>query len=77
LNASKISSTNKLKRGRIQVGQKIVLPNSQKAIYTVKQGDKLNKVAKSLNCSSEELMKLNSLKRKQVFAGQKLIVNID
>ena len=77
LNASKLSSTNKIKRGRIQVGQRIVLPNTQKAIYTVKQGDKLKKVAKSFNCSSEALVKLNSLKQMKVFPGQKLIVNID
>ena len=77
LNVSKITATNKIKRGRIQVGQRIVLPNTQKAIYTVRQGDKLRKVAKDFNCSSEELVKLNSLKQKKVFPGQKLIVNID
>lgn len=74
---AKIKSANKLKRGSIQVGQKIVLPGTQKGIYTVRQGDKLSKVAKEFNQPVEALVKLNSLKQRSIRPGQKIIVNID
>jgi LysM repeat protein len=74
---SKIKSANNLKRGRVVVGQRIILPNTQKAIYTVRPGDHLTKVAKDLNISMESIIKLNSLKRKTIYPGQKIIVNMD
>jgi len=74
---SKIKKANNLKRGKILVGQKIVLPNTQKGIYTVKRGDHLTKVAKSFNLPLSTLMKINSMKRSRIYAGQKLIVNMD
>lgn len=74
---SKIKRVNNLKRGKIIVGQKIVLPDTQKGIYTVKQGDRLNKVAKSFNVPISTLMKINSMTRRKIVVGQKLIVNMD
>lgn len=74
---SKLKRVNNLKRGKILVGQKLVLPNTQKAIYTVKRGDNLTKVAKVFNVPVSTLMKINSMKRKSLNAGQKLIVNMD
>ncbi|MBA2406179.1 MAG: LysM peptidoglycan-binding domain-containing protein [Bdellovibrionales bacterium] len=73
---SAIKRVNNLKRG-IVVGQKIVLPDTQKAIYTVQRGDHLTKVAKSFNLPISTLMKINSMKRRTIYAGQKLIVNMD
>jgi membrane-bound lytic murein transglycosylase D len=72
-----IKTANKLKSGKIMVGQSIVLPNTKKAIYTVKPGDHLTKVARDFNWPIEALIKLNDLKRKTIYPGQKLIVNMD
>ncbi len=77
LNVSKIKTANKLRRGKILVGQKIVLPDTQKAIYTVKRGDHLNQLAREFNFPMEAMVKLNSLKQKTIYPGQKIIVNMD
>lgn len=77
LNVSKIQKANKIKRGHVMVGQRIVLPDTQKGIYTVKRGDHLTKVAKDLNQPIEALVKLNALKRNTIYPGQKIIVNMD
>lgn len=77
LKVSKIKTANNLKRGGIQVGQKIVLPNTNKGIYTVKKGDHLTKVAKDLNQPIDMLVKLNALKQRSIYPGQKIIVNMD
>lgn len=74
---AKIKSINKLKRGKILVGQKLVLPNTQKGIYTVRRGDHLMKVAKDFNLPISTLLKINSLKRNTIYPGQKIIVNMD
>lgn len=77
LKVSKIKTANNLKRGKIQVGQRIVMPDTRKGIYTVKKGENLTTVAKELNQPIELLVKLNSLKRGNIYAGQKIIVNMD
>lgn len=77
LNISKIKEANNLKRGKILVGQKIVLPDTRKGIYIVKKGDHLTKVAKELNQPMSALIKLNRLKRGHIYPGQKIIVNMD
>jgi len=74
---SDIKNKNNLKRSKIFVGQKIVIPNTKKAIYTVRPGDNLTKVSKDFNLPIEAIMKINSMKRAHLNAGQKLIVNID
>lgn len=77
VDVSDMRSVNKLKRNKIVVGQKIVLPDTHKGIYTVKHGDHLFKVARELNRPVEALVKLNSLKRRTIYPGQKIIVNMD
>ncbi len=74
---SKIKKVNGLKREKIMVGQKIILPDTQKGIYVVKRGDHLAKVARKLNQPIEALVKLNALKKKSIYPGQKIIVNMD
>lgn len=64
-------------KSKILVGQKIVLPDSKKAIYTVKHGDHLTKVSKDLKQPIEAIMKLNSLTKRKIYPGQKLIVDMD
>jgi membrane-bound lytic murein transglycosylase D len=77
LKISKIKTANKLKRGGIMVGQKIVLPDTKKGIYIVRKGDHLTKVARDLKQPVEALIKLNSLKRGAIYPGQRIIVNMD
>lgn len=77
LKVSKLKTANNLKRGQIQVGQKIVLPGTQKGIYTVRKGDHLTKVARDFNQPIEALVKINSLKQRSIYPGQKIIVNMD
>jgi len=74
---AKIKRANNLKRSKVMVGQKIVVPDTQKAIYTVRRGDHLTKVAKDFNLPIETLVKLNSLKKRTIYPGQKIIVNMD
>ncbi|MES2525807.1 MAG: LysM peptidoglycan-binding domain-containing protein [Bdellovibrionota bacterium] len=76
-NLREMGQLNNIRRNKIVVGQKIVLPDSQKGIYTVKHGDHLIKVSKDLNSSVEEIMKLNSLTKRKIYPGQKLIVDMD
>lgn len=77
LKVSEIKTANKLKRGNIQVGQRIIMPDTKKGIYIVKKGDQLRRVARELNQPVELLVKLNSLKRGAIYPGQKIIVNMD
>ena len=77
LNIKSIKKANKLKRGDIMVGQKIVLPDTKKGIYIVKKGDHLTKVARELDRPLEAIVKLNSLKKGAIYPGQKIIVNMD
>ncbi len=77
LNISKIKRINNLKRSRILVGQKIVLPDTKKGIYTVKKGDHLTKVARQFNQPLAALIKLNRLRKGIIYPGQKIIVNMD
>lgn len=74
---SKIKKANNLKKGKVLVGQNIVLPDTKKGIYTVKKGDHLTKVARDLKQPIEALVKLNSLKKGAIYPGQKIIVNMD
>ena len=74
---AKLKKLNNLSKGKILVGQKLVLPNTQKGIYTVRHGDHLTKVAKDFNLPIETLVKINSLKRRTIYPGQKIIVNMD
>ena len=77
LQVSKIKKANNLRRGKILVGQKIVLPDTKKGIYTVKKGDHLTKVARELKQPLQALIKLNQLKKGLIYPGQKIIVNMD
>jgi membrane-bound lytic murein transglycosylase D len=74
---TELKKTNNLSKGRVLIGQKLVIPNTQKGIYTVRRGDYLIKVAEKLKMSPEALIKINALKRKTIIPGQKLIVNMD
>lgn len=77
IKVSKIKKVNNLHKGKVQIGQKIVLPDTRKGIYIVQRGDHLTKVARELKQPMEALIKLNSLRRGAIYPGQKIIVNMD
>ena len=77
IKVSKIKKVNNLHKGKVQIGQKIVLPDTRKGIYIVQKGDHLTKVARELKQPMEALIKLNSLRRGAIYPGQKIIVNMD
>lgn len=74
---SSIKRANRMKSGRVYVGQKIVLPNTKKVVYTVKKGDHLGKIARKFRQPMAAIVKLNALKKKIIYPGQKLIVDAD
>ncbi len=74
---SKIKRANNLRRGKVLVGQRIILPDTKKGIYTVRKGDHLTKVARDFRQPVEALVKLNALRRGAIYPGQKIIVNMD
>ncbi|PVX39894.1 N-acetylmuramoyl-L-alanine amidase [Pasteurella langaaensis DSM 22999] len=41
-------------------------------VYTVKLGDRLDKIAKQYNVKADDIVELNKLKRKELFIGQRL-----
>lgn len=74
---SDMKEVNHMKKNKIIVGQKIILPDSKKAIYTVRHGDHIMKVSKDLKQPVEAIMKLNNLTQRKIYPGQKLIVDMD
>jgi membrane-bound lytic murein transglycosylase D len=77
LEISKLKRANRLKRGEIQVGQKIILPETKRLVYTVKRGDYLARLSDKFNLSTQAIVKLNNLNKGKIYPGQKLIVNKD
>lgn len=72
-----LKEINDINRGRnLHIGAKIKIPETKKGIYTVRPGDYLIKVAQKFNLSKTSLMKLNKLKRPELYAGQRLVVNV-
>jgi membrane-bound lytic murein transglycosylase D len=78
VSVTKIIKHNKMKKNKkIRIGQKIVLPNTKRGIYTVRRGDHLIKIAQKYNLNKIALIKLNALKKNKIYPGQKLIVNLE
>jgi len=75
---NEIKSANSIKKGRsLHVGARVKIPDTRKGTYTVRRGDYLIKVAQKFNLNKTALMKLNKLKRDELFAGQRLVVNLE
>lgn len=72
-----IKKANGIKKGRnLHAGKKIQIPNTRKGNYTVRRGDGLHKVANKFNLPTEALIRLNNLKGRDLYAGQRLVVNV-
>jgi membrane-bound lytic murein transglycosylase D len=73
-----IKQANGIKQGRsLHAGKKIKIPNTRKGSYTVRRGEGLIKVASKFGLQTEALVRLNNLKRRQLYAGQRLVVNVN
>ncbi len=77
LELSKLKKVNNIKRERISVGQKLILPNTNHGIHVVRRGEHLSMLARKFNHPVEAIVKLNDLKKKKIYPGQKIIVNKD
>lgn len=74
----RLKKVNNISQGRsLHVGTKIKIPRTKKGIYRVRRGDYLIKIAQKFNLNQTALMKLNNIKNGKVFAGQRLVVNLE
>jgi len=78
---SSLRSYNKIKKNRVYVGQKISIPGTSAPknlahYYTVKKGDHITKVARLFKTKTQEIKKLNRLKKSTIFVGQRLKVPV-
>ena len=71
-----LKSANNLSSNVLQIGQKLVIPNSNLLYYTVKKGDSLWKIANSYGVSVEELKELNKLSTDLLQIGQELKISV-
>lgn len=73
-----LKSANNIKQGRqLHVGHQVKIPQTRRGTYTVRPGDYLIKVAQKFGLNQTALMKLNNLKRQSLYAGQRLVVNLE
>ena len=73
-----LKSANKITKGsQLHVGHKVKIPETRRGTYTVRPGDYLIKIAQKFGLNQTALMKLNNLKRQSLYAGQRLVVNLE
>ena len=73
-----LKSANNITKGRqLHVGHKVKIPATRRGTYTVRPGDYLIKIAQKFGLNQTALMKLNNLKRQSLYAGQRLVVNLE
>lgn len=58
----------------LRAGQKLKVPNQDGLIYSVKKGDSLNVLSVRFKTSVEEILDVNDLSSKDLFAGQELFI---
>jgi membrane-bound lytic murein transglycosylase D len=79
VNLTQLRKANRLSRkGFIRVGQVLTIPQNstdadpQYLAYKVRRGDNLYSIARTHHTSVSKIMKLNSLRERTIYAGQKL-----
>jgi membrane-bound lytic murein transglycosylase D len=81
----KLKQLNRLSKGSIQRGQKLLvsgqvssineeIPNNNKSIYRVRKGDTLESIAERFGTTIANLRKINRLKGPSIFVGQSLTI---
>lgn len=73
-----LKKINGVKRGKnLHVGAKIKIPNTKRGSYTVRRGDGLIRIAQKFGLNQTALMRLNKLKKANIYPGQQLVVNLE
>lgn len=74
ISTQQLKNANALKSNRIYVGQRLKLPvqENEKYVYTVRSGDNLYRIARKNHTSISQILKVNKLKKKTIYVGQKL-----
>ncbi|PIP93930.1 MAG: hypothetical protein COW00_05045 [Bdellovibrio sp. CG12_big_fil_rev_8_21_14_0_65_39_13] len=67
---SDIKKRNNLRRNKLFVGQKLVIPAVRIRVYTVKRGDNLYRIARKFNTSVEIIIAVNSLSKGRIYPQQ-------
>ncbi|PKK95968.1 MAG: hypothetical protein CVV59_00975 [Tenericutes bacterium HGW-Tenericutes-4] len=62
---------NQMRRG-VEVGDRLFIPQKNRAIYVVKPLDTLSKIARKYGVSEQEICKLNQTQK--IFIGQVLVI---
>lgn len=68
-----IKKANNLKTDILQIGQKLIIPNTE-TIYTVKSGDTLYAIASKYNTTVQNIKDINNLNSNTITVGQKLLI---
>lgn len=80
-----LKSANNLTSNTLQIGQKLILPDSEEIIipnpsnytvYTVKRGDTLYKIATEYGITPEDIIDFNKLNTQNLVIGQQLLIPI-
>ncbi|MCL5238723.1 MAG: LysM peptidoglycan-binding domain-containing protein [Nitrospirae bacterium] len=74
LTVNELKRMNNLGKGRLKVGQQLLVRNPEPRTYTVKKGDSLKKVARKFRVSIDELKEINGLKDNSLKPGQKILL---
>lgn len=65
-----LKKRNKLRRNKLFVGQKLIIPAVRIRVYTVKRGDNLYRIARKFNTSVEIIIAVNSLSKGRIYPQQ-------
>ena len=72
ITVSSIKKKNRLRSGKILVGQKLRIPASRKKYYVVKKGDNLTEIAEKFGTTVSSIKKKNRLRSGKILVRQKL-----
>ena len=73
----RIKSKNRLRSGKILVGQRLRMPASKaqkRKYYVVRRGDNLTRIAQRFGVSIKHLLRINRLKNQIIYPRQKIII---
>ena len=74
VSVNEIKRVNKLNSNNINIGQILIIPNSNNIEYIVNKGDTLYSISKKYNINIKDIMNLNKLKSDKIYINQKLII---
>ena len=72
-----LKEINNLSGNLLNIGMKLLVPQSEKSYYVVKAGDTLYGIAKNNNITVTEIVNLNNLKSANLSIGQELLLPVN